>query len=752
MLIRRLGAEAHLLAGLQGCGFGIETIVGLTDIGRVDGLVVVAAGLSEAAGHGGDDAVADELLHPSGITEVGVALDVGLGDGLAELGLGLGRETVVVVLQQAAGDGEELLSIVILELVFVREASHQSGIGVEHGIHLLQVSGEDDQHVGIRLREYGEQRVDDTRAEVLAITGTVVEGIGLVDEEHIASGLIEDGLHVLFGLADVTAHESGAVDGDDITPREQAQRAVDAAELLGDGGLAGSRIAGEDAVEGGLLRGGQSPTASFGKELGVVCHPTDALLHLIESDHLVQVAETLFVGRPGAGELVEAEVVELDTGQVLVGDLPISAVEVAGLDLFDNVLSDIVERPCGENAFATALEQRVCQSVHRLDGAVETLGFEGLEEGVYLLEILGRLLFQTVVFREEGTKRWEHIEHGLDVLSVTAEPKQITALVDTDLLDDLLDDDLATGSEQRARIHETDDVLSRDGQFLEEHLVGIVTGGVEERAAVDGIEREVVGHQRVQPEEQILGEVAVARANQQMTLAAECLAAHTLAELVVDLELAMADDEVADLPHARPLGDEVPVVVVAVDGRREDVLRTTGQTRLRIGDRGLQLVVEGEGHLDEGVIVVVADIEHVAAWQPDDEAQHCEHDRPGFRMLGLVVGLGVRHRIVTLTKDVQLESFVGEVRIAVPSDGHRNVAIDIGRTEQVGLDLDLHLLDFRNVVALASESRGVYPVIIGRAVYGVFIFGIRIIRGCIVQEILEELVEIVITWLVVELQ
>ena len=61
------------------------------------------------------------------------------------------------MLQQAAGDLVELSGIVILELELVGEASHQSGIGVEHRVHLLQVAGEDNQHVGVGLREHGEQ-------------------------------------------------------------------------------------------------------------------------------------------------------------------------------------------------------------------------------------------------------------------------------------------------------------------------------------------------------------------------------------------------------------------------------------------------------------------------------------------------------------------------------------------------------------------------------------------------------------------
>ena len=259
------------------------------------------------------------------------------------------------MLQKAAGDDEELLGIVILELIFVREASHQSRIGVEHRVHLLQVASEDDQHVGVGLREHGEQRVDDPRAEVLAVAGSIVERVGLVDEKHIASRLVEDGLHILLGLADVSAHESGTVDGDDIPSREQSQGAVNTAELLGDGGLAGSRIAGEDAVERGFLRGGQSAMSPLSEELRVCCHPSDAFLHLVESNHLVQVFETLFVGGFDADEPVEAEVINLNLRQALVVDLLITASQIARLHLFDDELPDVGRSPGREDALVTAL-------------------------------------------------------------------------------------------------------------------------------------------------------------------------------------------------------------------------------------------------------------------------------------------------------------------------------------------------------------------------------------------------------------
>ena len=85
---------------------------------------------------------------------------------------------------------------------------------------------------------------------------------------------------------------------------------------------------------------------------------------------------------------------------------------------------------------------------------------KGIEEGVHLLEILGWLLFQTVVFREEGAERRKHIEHGLDILPVAAEPEQITALVGADLLNDLLDNDLAARTEQSTQTGEAENVLT----------------------------------------------------------------------------------------------------------------------------------------------------------------------------------------------------------------------------------------------------------------------------------------------------
>ena len=114
-------------------------------------------------------------------------------------------------------------------------------------------------------------------------------------------------------------------------------------------------------------------------------------------------------------------------------------------------------------------------------------------------------------------------------------------------------------------------------------------------------------------------------------------------------------------------------------------------------------------------------------------------------MLGLMIGLGAGHRVIVLSHDVQLETLVGEIRVLLSVDGHLNVAIDVGRSKETGLDADLHLGDLWDVEALACEVgyAVVAALIVCIAVFiRVFIIGIRIIRGFFVsQETLDQLFE-----------
>ena len=311
---------------------------------------------------------------------------------------------------------------------------------------------------------------------------------------------------------------------------------------------------------------------------------------------------------------------------MLIADLPITTGEVARFDLFDDKLTDVADRQGGEDALAIALQQRASQTVHCLDGTIEVFILESIEESVHDFEILVGLLLQTVIAREEGSQRGKQVEHGLDVLLAAADPKQILTLVDTDLLDDLLDDNLAAGGEQSSRIGETEDMLACDSQFLEEHLVGIVASGVEKGAAIEMTKREITGYDRKQVIKIIEREVAIVRSDEQMPLATECLAMHTLTELVVDLQLFLVEHVVTDLCHSGALAQTTPIKAIAVDDGGKDVLSAARQAGLWFSNRCLQFLVEREGHLDKRVVMVVTNVKHIAARQPEHKTHQGERN------------------------------------------------------------------------------------------------------------------------------
>ena len=301
------------MVGLQRGGFGTETLEGLRDIGGFDALevdrggeeialsshgrgVVCIHGGNNTIGHGGDDAVADELLYPTGIAEVLVLRLQGLIDGTAHLLGSLGGEDIVVALEEAHGDLHELDGVVVVELVSVREATVESRVGVQHGFHLEGVAREDDEHIGVGLCEDGEQRVEHATTEVLLVLVADAEVVGLVDEEHIALGFLENSLHVLFRLSDILTYESGTVDGDDLTLGEEAEGVVDPSEFAGDGGLASARVASEDAVVDLFFAVVESPATALLEEARLVGHRLYALLHVVESNHLTQFAHALLEG------------------------------------------------------------------------------------------------------------------------------------------------------------------------------------------------------------------------------------------------------------------------------------------------------------------------------------------------------------------------------------------------------------------------------------------------------------------------
>ncbi len=111
----------------------------------------------------------------------------------------------------------------------VREAALQARVGVKHIVHLLLVTCEDDQHVGVGLREDGEQRLKHPIAEVLAVITACAEIVGLIDKEHVALGFLENDLHIVFRLSEILPYQTGTIDSDNLALGQQTQRTVDLA-------------------------------------------------------------------------------------------------------------------------------------------------------------------------------------------------------------------------------------------------------------------------------------------------------------------------------------------------------------------------------------------------------------------------------------------------------------------------------------------------------------------------------------------
>ena len=213
------GTEAHLAVGLQFDGLGIEEFVGTLDVVGLDALVDLAGegvrGCCQAIGEGRNDAVVYELMDPAGITEVFRMLGLRGANGFGELTGSIVGELVVVGSQQGLGYLHEFVGGVVLEQELVGEAADESGVHRHEAVHLVLIAGEDDEHVGVLLGEHAEQTLDGATSEVVAIAVTV-ERVGLVDEEHITLGLLQDLLHVLLRFTDVASDDSSAVDADDL--------------------------------------------------------------------------------------------------------------------------------------------------------------------------------------------------------------------------------------------------------------------------------------------------------------------------------------------------------------------------------------------------------------------------------------------------------------------------------------------------------------------------------------------------------
>ena len=129
-----------------------------------------------------------------------------------------------------------------------------------------------------------------------------VEGVGFINEKHIAASLIEHVEHIFLGVADVASHKFRAFGHHHIAAREQSQRMKSLANHFGNGGLTRTRISGEDDVISHGTTGVKSCLAAHCRESHLIESSCKALFQLSETDKFIKLTHTPGVTFAVSGE------------------------------------------------------------------------------------------------------------------------------------------------------------------------------------------------------------------------------------------------------------------------------------------------------------------------------------------------------------------------------------------------------------------------------------------------------------------
>ena len=144
------------------------------------------------------------------------------------------------------GDLQQFVGSIVRELDFIRETAGKAAVGGEEGLHLLGVSGKDDHQLVPVILHPLHEGVDGFEAEAVLLAA--VEAVGFVNEEDAAEGALDDAVGQRGGVAGVAAHEVAAAHLHELPALERPDGLEVLGHQAGDGGLAGTGVAGEDHV------------------------------------------------------------------------------------------------------------------------------------------------------------------------------------------------------------------------------------------------------------------------------------------------------------------------------------------------------------------------------------------------------------------------------------------------------------------------------------------------------------------------
>ena len=236
----------------------------------------------------------EQIPHVTGIAEGVRPLEIHalehLGGHFVCLGVQGEVGLFVVVYQEHAEQLFQFLGVVVREFDGHVAAGRDARVHAHELRHLLGIAGHDAHKLPFAVLQQVQERIHGIHAKAAVFSAAALEGIGLVNEQYAAHGLVHVILHIGLRVSHILADEILAGNFHEL-PRGQRTNGVEhLSELAGEGGFAGAGIAGKEVVV--LQELFLQPLLLL--FLDVAHNGADLVLHALQADIPVQLRENFF--------------------------------------------------------------------------------------------------------------------------------------------------------------------------------------------------------------------------------------------------------------------------------------------------------------------------------------------------------------------------------------------------------------------------------------------------------------------------
>ena len=431
-------------------------------------------------------------------------------------------------------------------------------------------------------------------------------------------------------------------------------------------------------MEDHVVAGGESPVTALQEETGLIGHREDALLHRLKSDHRIELTDALVEGGGAAGESFEGDIFLLEEHAKVRQHILHHPVEITGPDLLDHETVDVGEGPHGQHALLITLKDGPREAVFHQDVGLHVFLDNVVDERLYKLEGRVGFLFDTAIAEEEVAQRGVDCEELVNLLTAATEPEGQTAMFTAYLVEDLPHDELAVGACQLLQMRQTEHAGIRIVEQLGQWVEGIVACQVEEGGTVGAFRTSVDQHQLLELEQQLLADIIVAGADEQIVAALHLVQFLVLADLVVEYHLTGFHRLAAELGHPGVVGYVLPTLVGLLHAADEHILHPSGLTEARFAECGLHVLIECKRDLDHRGTTAVVNQQDVLAWRPDLVTGNLHRYRPVACAMDTRSFLAVTNGVIGLIVDITLEAVGPEMDLGfgLESDGYGGIPPD----------------------------------------------------------------------------